>query len=278
MGIGPILPPLLPPLRQRCSRAFRAVRHGPSGAKMPRSPRAHRPRAGRGAGVPNPRLRGGGLRLRAGGPPAAPDPDEALLPLPGGALHGDARRDRPPPHAADALGAGRVRRHRADGVQDEEEHRLPPQREERLHLRDGRHAAVPREPGGDRRRHRAVPHARLRHRRRGPHRAEAVPRRLDPDRLPADRRRRREREDPVPRPDPLRHAGDGGGGLLPRGARPRALHRLAGRPARDAAHRDRHGARPAGPPTRSRRRSSSSAASAARRGTSAPASAPRART
>ena len=118
--------------------------------------------------------------------------------------------------------ARRVRRHRADGVQDQEGDRLPPQPPERLHLRDGRHAAVPRQPGGDRRRHRALPDDGHGHHRRGPHRAEAVPRRQHPDRLPAHRHRRRQRLAAVQGPAPDDHPRLGRGGLLPRGDRTRA--------------------------------------------------------
>ena len=120
----------------------------------------------------------GGLDLRPGGASATPDQGKAVLPLPGGALHRDPRRRGAAPHAADAFGTGRVRRHGADGVQDEEGDRLPPEPAERLHLRDGRHAALPGEPGGHRRGHRAVPDHEHGHHRRGPHRPEAVPRRL----------------------------------------------------------------------------------------------------
>ena len=172
---------------------------------------------------------------------------QALLPLPRRALHRashDAevlRHMRP-----DALRAGRVRRHRADGVQDAQGDHLPAQPRERLHLRDGRHAALPDQPGGARHRHRAVPDAGLRHRRRGAHHPQAVPRRLDPDRLPAhgDRRRRRR----APLPAAARSAipqVSARGGLLPRGLRQRPPDRLPHRPARHAADRDGHRARPA---------------------------------
>ncbi|MCK7518735.1 MAG: hypothetical protein MZV64_13935 [Ignavibacteriales bacterium] len=92
---------------------------------------------------------------------------------------------------------------------------------------------------------------RLRHRRRGAHRPEAVPRRLDPDRLPAHRDRRRERQAAVPRArrspitqvsveeDSCREVSDKG-----------HLHRLAHRPPGHAAHRDGHRARPAHARTR----------------------------
>ena len=170
---------------------------------------------------------------------------QALLPLPGRALHRDARRRSAAPHAPDPLRARRVRRHGAHGVQDEEGDHLSPEPHQRVHVRDGRHAAVPGEPGGDRRRHRALPDDEHGHHRRGAHRAEAVPRRLDPHRLPAHRDRRRERLAAVQGPQAHRHPRQRRRGLVPRGVRQGPPHRLAHRPPRHAAHRDRDRARAA---------------------------------
>ena len=71
---------------------------------------------------------------------------------PAGRYSDDLRRRDPPPHAADALRARRVRRHGADGVQDQEGDHLPDQPGDRLHLRDGRYAAVHDRRGGPRHR------------------------------------------------------------------------------------------------------------------------------
>ncbi len=195
--------------------------------------------------VPIHRLRPGRPDRRPRGPPAAAHRTQDVLPLPGAALHDDARRRGAAAHAADAVGAGRVRRHRADGVQDQEEHHLPAARGQRLHLRDGRHPAVPGQPAGGGRGDRAVPDARVRHRGRGPHRAQAVPRRLDPHRVPAHRDRRGQRSAALRRARDHDHAGERRGGLLPRGLRPRPPDRLAHRPPRHAADRDRDRPRPA---------------------------------
>jgi hypothetical protein len=134
---------------------------------------------------------------RPRGPPAAPDAAQAVLSLPRGSLQRRLRRRDPPAHAADAVRAGRVRRHGADGEEDPEEHLLPHPSRQRLHLRVRRHAAVLHRRRSPRHRPRDLHAAAAEHRRRAAHRAQAVPRRLDPDRLPAHRHHRRRRLDPV---------------------------------------------------------------------------------
>ena len=93
--------------------------------------------------------------------------------------------------------------------------------------------------------HRAVPDDAHGHHRRGAHRPEAVPRRLDPDRLPAHGHRRRERMAAVQGPEAHRHPRQRRRGLVPRGHRQGAPHRLAHRPPGHAADRDRDRARAA---------------------------------
>ncbi len=87
---------------------------------------------------------------------------------------------------------------------------------------------------------------------RAPRHAQAVPRRLDPDRLSAHdhdglgRRRAVSRSRAGCRQDAAHStAVAGGGGFLPRGLGHRPPHHVPHRPSRDAAHRGRHRARPA---------------------------------
>ena len=161
---------------------------------------------------------------------------------PAGLYTGDPRRRGAAPHATDSFGVRGIRRHGADGVQDEERDRLPAEPEERLHLRDGRHASVSGEPGGHRRGHRTVSHHEHGHHRRGPYRPEAVSGRVHSDGFPAYGDRRRERLAAVQGPASDDHARQRRGGFVPRGEGQGPPDHLADGPAGNAADGDGDGA------------------------------------